>query len=234
MRSSAAPVSSFQAMADLTQSTITTLAKAGVPVPATLAPTQAMLSAFAATTEALQKDPHALLRQTLNYHQQQLALYASMLEKAMGRDTTPVITPAKDDRRFAHESWQLPFFDLLKQSYLLASQYVTDTVVTAKGLDTQQKMQAEFYTRQFVELLSPSNLLLTNPEALSTAMATQGESLLSGMKNLLEDLQQGRISMTDKKPFKVGETIAITKGEVVLRNRLVEVIQYTPTTEKVH
>jgi polyhydroxyalkanoate synthase len=234
MSSSAAQLSPFQAMADLTQSTITTMGQAGVPIPATLAPTQAMLAAFAATTEALQKDPHALLRQTLNYHQQQLALYASMLEKAMGREVAAVITPSKDDRRFGHESWQLPFFDLLKQSYLLASNYVTDVVTEAKGLDPQQKMQADFYTRQFVELLSPSNLLLTNPEALSTAMATQGESLLNGMKNLLEDLQQGKISMVDKKPFVVGETIAVTQGEVVLRNRICEVIQYQPTTAKVH
>jgi polyhydroxyalkanoate synthase subunit PhaC len=95
-------------------------------------------------------------------------------------------------------------------------------------------MQAEFYTRQFVELLSPSNLLLTNPEALSTALATQGQSLLDGLKNFSEDLKRGRITMTDKRPFVVGETIAITKGEVVFRNRMCEIIQYAPTTEKVH
>lgn len=221
-------------MADLTQNAMTALAKAGVKVPATLAPTQAMLAAFAATTEALQRDPHALLRQTLTYHQQQLALYANMLERAMGKEVAAVITPAKDDRRFAHESWQLPFFDLLKQSYLLASDYVTTAVASAQLNNPQQKMQAEFYTRQFLELLSPANVLMTNPEALYTAMATQGESLLSGMKNLLEDMQHGKIAMVDKKPFVVGETIAITKGEVVLRNRLVEVIQYQPTTAKVH
>jgi polyhydroxyalkanoate synthase len=197
-----------------------------------------MLQAFAATAAALQRNPQGVLERTLQYHQQQLALSASWMERLLGQTPAPVATPAKDDKRFTHESWQLPFYDLLKQTYLLASQYVTEVVGSAQtDLHTftpQQKMQAEFYTRQFVELLSPSNVLLTNPEALSTAMATQGESLLQGFKNLAEDMQRGKISMTDKRPYVVGETIAITKGEVVFRNRLCEVIQYTPTTAKVH
>lgn len=202
------------------------------------AQTTAMMQAFAAAAAALQRNPQGVLERTLQFHQQQLALSASWFERLMGRTPAPVVQPAKDDKRFAHESWQLPFFDVLKQSYLLASQYVTDVVASAQTdlhtYSAQQKMQAEFYTRQFVELLSPSNLLLTNPEALSTALATQGQSLLDGLKNLTEDLKRGRISMTDKRPFVVGETIAVTKGEVVFRNRMCEIIQYAPTTAKVH
>ncbi len=206
-----------------------------VPPPAGTPQLATMLQAFTATAEALAHKPEHVMAQSLKYHQGQLALGANMLEQMLGKTPAQAaIQPEKGDNRFNHQGWQMPMFDLLKQSYLLTSQYLQNTVAGAEGLTPAQAQQAQFYTRQFIEALSPSNCLMTNPEAMSTALSTQGESLLQGMKNLLADMQKGRISMTDTSQFEVGVNIATTPGQVVYRNRLIEVIQYTPTTEKVH
>lgn len=193
-----------------------------------------MIKAFSAVAESLAHKPEHVLAESLKYHQGQLALGANFLEQMLGRTPSkPAVQPEKGDNRFAHESWQLPMFDMLKQSYLLTSQYLQNTVNGAEGMPGAQAQQAQFYTRQFIEALSPSNWLLTNPEAISTALSTQGESLLQGMKNMLADIQRGKISMTDTSKFDVGVNIATTPGQVVYRNRLIELIQYAPTTEKV-
>lgn len=198
------------------------------------ATTQPMLKAFAAAAEALAAEPHMLLQKSLQLHQSYLSLGANFLAQMMGQHPDPVATPEKGDSRFADESWNTAFFDLLKQSYLLTSHTVMDTIAASRQLDESTKEKALFYTRQFVEMLSPSNFLLTNPEALSTALATRGESLLNGMKNLMADMESGHISMTDYSQFAVGENIAVTKGSVVFRNRLIELIQYAPQTKQVH
>ncbi len=195
---------------------------------------QPMIKAFTAAAEAIARDPHALMQRNLQLYQSHLALYANMVEKMMGKPTTPVATPEKDDKRFSNPAWDIAFFDLLKQSYLLTSNWLMSNVAASQGMDKHTQEQAVFYTRLFVEALSPSNFLLTNPEALSTALATKGESLLQGFQNVLHDIQQGKISMTDYDQFEVGKNLATTPGTVVFRNKLVELIQYTPTTKQVH
>lgn len=195
---------------------------------------QPVLEAFSKAATALSANPHALVQNTLQLHQAHLALGANFLEQMLGRPTTPVATPEKGDARFAHESWNTAFFDLMKQSYLLTSNYLTQAVSAAKGLDTADRARVDFYTRQFIDALSPSNYLLTNPEALTTALSTNGESLMQGFQNFLTDVSRGGISMTDYSKFTVGENIAVTPGNVVFRNRLIELIQYTPTTKQVH
>jgi polyhydroxyalkanoate synthase len=193
-----------------------------------------ILQSFAATVEALYADPFRLMQRQMEFFQSQMALGASWMEYMMGKKPTPVISPESDDKRFAAEGWDSAFFDLLKQSYLLTSNWLMDTVKEAKGLKEEDRRRAEFFTRQFVSAISPSNFLGTNPEALSTALATNGQSLVDGFKNMLTDLQSGRISMTDYDQFRIGETIATTPGQVVFRNRLIELIQYSPTTPDVY
>lgn len=198
------------------------------------ASTQPMLQAFGQAAQAIAAHPHQFLQNTLQFHQSQLALGANMLEQMLGRaPATPVAQPEKGDKRFEHESWNTAYFNLLKQSYLLTCKYFTSSI-SQSGLDDTTEMKALFYTSQFLDLLSPSNYLFTNPEAISTALATNGESLVQGFKNMLSDMQSGRISMTDYEQFKVGENIAVTKGSVVYRNRLIELIQYAPATKQAY
>ena len=112
------------------------------------------------------------------------------------------------------------------------------TVSDVEGVDSRTAKKIDFYTRQFVDAMAPSNFLMTNPEVIKATMDSNGENLVKGLKNMLEDLERGegtlRISMTDYDAFEVGKNLAITKGKVVFQNELMQLIQYSPTTEKVH
>lgn len=195
---------------------------------------QPIMQAFANAAQSLSENPHAVVQSTLQWHQAHLALGANLLEQMLGRQTTPVAIPSKGDNRFTHENWNTGIFDLMKQSYLLTSNYLTGLVGQSRNLSTFDRTHVDFYTRQFVDALSPSNFLATNPEAISTALSTGGQSLLEGFQNFLTDIQRGKISTTDYQKFEVGKTIAVTPGEVVFRNHLIELIQYTPVTKQVH
>ena len=151
---------------------------------------------------------------------------------------TPDEGPVRD-KRFKDPEWRSnPAFSLLRESYLATSSFITDLVEKAEGVDEATKRKATFYIKQAVDAASPSNFLMTNPAALRAMFQTGGESLLKGVENLAEDLKRGEgmlaISQTDLDAFKVGENVATTPGKVVFRNRVFELIQYNPTTEKVH
>jgi polyhydroxyalkanoate synthase subunit PhaC len=144
-----------------------------------------------------------------------------------------VATPA-GDHRFAGRAWhELPYFSLLRQSYLLGSAYLTELASLAH-LPEQDQRRLTFMTRQYVDAMAPTNFAATNPEVLERALATEGTSLAQGIANLAGDLEKGRISMSDEGAFTVGRNLAITPGQVVYRNDLIELIQYAPTTERVH
>lgn len=194
---------------------------------------QPVMTAFANAAQALASNPHALVQSTLQWHQAHLALGANLIEQMMGRTTTPVAIPSKGDNRFSNDAWNTGIFDLMKQSYLLTSNYLNTLVSQSKGLNSFDHDRVDFYTRQFIDALSPSNFIATNPEAISTALSTNGESLVQGFQNFLNDVTRGKISTTDYQKFEVGSTIATTPGEVVFRNHLIELIQYTPTTKQV-
>jgi polyhydroxyalkanoate synthase len=143
------------------------------------------------------------------------------------------IQPAKGDRRFVSEDWQKsPFHDFLKQSYLINSRYVNGLIDRAAG-DERTRRRLSFFARQILDALSPSNYLAGNPQSLRLAMETGGESLATGIRNLIDDIGKGRISMTDEKAFEVGDNLAITPGAVIFENELIQVIQYTPLTDTV-
>jgi polyhydroxyalkanoate synthase len=138
------------------------------------------------------------------------------------------------DRRFDHDAWrENPAFDLLKQTYLVASQWMADVVDGLEELDPDIHHRAEFWTKQFTDAVSPTNYPLTNPAVLEEAIRTGGMNFARGMRNFLSDLRKGRISQVPDDAFEVGKDLAITPGKVVYRSPLIELIQYAPTTEQV-
>ncbi len=153
-------------------------------------------------------------------------------------DVKPVIEPARDDRRFKDDAWsEETVFDFIKQSYLLTSDWLQSQVSDVDDVDEKTREKLKFYTRQFVDALSPSNFVATNPKVLKTASDTKGENLIKGLDQLLKDLERGqgelRISMTDTDAFELGKNVAVTPGKVVFQNDLIQLLQYEPTTEKV-
>jgi polyhydroxyalkanoate synthase len=160
-----------------------------------------------------------------------LELMANTYARLWGGDA-PEVMPA--DRRFADESWQEnPAFDVMKQIYLITGQWLVDMTEGLEGLNPDLYKRARFWTQQAVDAASPSNLAVTNPEVLQEIVHTGGTNLVQGFQNLVADLQQGRISMVPHGAFEVGKDLAVTPGQVVYRNPLIELIQYTPTTKRV-
>lgn len=141
----------------------------------------------------------------------------------------------RPDKRFSAPEWESnPFYQTLKESYLLASEFLLKEAEETDGDDTNEQRRLKFHLQQFVDAMAPVNYLLTNPAALKRAAETGGASIAEGTRNLLADLQEGRMSMTDATAFQPGENLAITPGKVVYRNELIELIQYEPQTEKVY
>ena len=138
------------------------------------------------------------------------------------------------DKRFAAPDWQLnPAFRTLRELYLLASDWLLKQG-DADDLSEAERLRLNFNLRQFVDAMSPSLLLLTNPQALHRLVETGGASVIDGMRNLLDDLRQGRLSMVDATAFAPGRNLALSPGKVVYRNKLIELIQYAPKTETIH
>jgi polyhydroxyalkanoate synthase len=138
------------------------------------------------------------------------------------------------DKRFAAPEWHTnPAYRTLQQIYLLASDWLLQQS-DVEGMDEAEQQRINFHLRQFVDAMSPALILLSNPVALQRAIETGGTSIAAGAANLAADLQAGRLSMVDTEAFAPGKNLALTPGKVVYRNRLMELIQYTPTTKKVH
>jgi polyhydroxyalkanoate synthase subunit PhaC len=167
----------------------------------------------------------------VNYFQQQLALWARMMSGAGAG--APLVAPERGDRRFNAAEWRdNPAYSLLKQSYLLNSKLFTD-VVEAANLDDATKHKLRFYTRQFVDAMSPANFAATNPDVLKAALESKGESIKAGFENLLADLRKGGLTITDESAFEVGKNVAVSEGAVIFENELFQLIQYAPLTDQV-
>ena len=195
-------------------------------------------SAFMEMTARLMSNPARLMQAQLGFWQDYMTLWQNTARRMMGMDHTPVIDASATDRRFKDDAWkESEVFDFIKQSYLLSARFVQDVVTHVDGLDPKTAQKVDFYSRQFIDAMSPSNFLLTNPEVLRKTAETGGENLLKGLNNLLGDLERGKgrlhIKMTDTDAFKVGGNIGVSPGKVVYQNELMQLIQYTPTTEKV-
>jgi polyhydroxyalkanoate synthase len=192
-------------------------------------------AAFIEMTTRLMSNPARLMQAQMGLWQDYMALWQNTTRRIMGMESEPVIQADPRDRRFKDGAWQdNEIFDFIKQSYLLSARFVQDVVKDVDGMDPKVAQKVDFYSRQFVDALSPSNFVLTNPEVLRKTVETGGENLLKGLTNLLTDLERGRgklrIRMTDTEAFKLGENIATTPGKVVWQTPLMQLIQYAPTT----
>lgn len=195
--------------------------------------------AFMDMTQRLMSDPSQLVEAQLRLWQDHLNLWQQSTAAWLGQSTEPVATPDQGDRRFRHEDWQQNFvFDYIKQSYLLTARWLHTTITDVDGLDDRTRRKLDFYTRQFVDALSPTNFPATNPEVLRATLESGGENLLRGLKNLLNDLERGKgklsIRQTDLDAFEPGRNVAATPGKVVFQNELMQLIQYQPSTEQVY
>ncbi|HET6493094.1 MAG TPA: hypothetical protein VFG44_08980, partial [Burkholderiales bacterium] len=147
-------------------------------------------------------DPVGLVEAQVKLWRDYTALWQNTMLRLMGQETKPVVEPREGDRRFRHEDWQQSFlYDYIKQSYLIAARGLHQALANVHGLDDKTAKKVDFYTRQYIDALSPSNFLLTNPEALRETVASGGQNLLKGLNNLLDDLTRGggelRVKMTD-------------------------------------
>ena len=155
-------------------------------------------------------------------------------DQPTGRPLPDVADAAPGDRRFAAREWrELPYFALMKQGYLLLGEYLGE-LATLASLPEQDRRRLMFLTRQYVDALAPTNFMATNPEVQKRALATDGASLVQGLANLAGDARRGRITMSDERAFGVGRNLGVTPGSVVFANELIELIQYAPTTPRVH
>jgi polyhydroxyalkanoate synthase subunit PhaC len=167
-----------------------------------------------------------------------LDLWGSAARRMAGEKTTPAIEPSPRDKRFKDPEWKSnQFFDFVLQLYLLTTQWAEALVKNADGLDPHTRKKAEFYVQQIANAIAPSNFVLTNPEVLRETLATNGDNLVRGMKMLTEDIEAGhgtlRIRQSDPTNLAVGVNMAMTPGKVIYQNELMQLIQYTPTTETV-
>jgi len=158
------------------------------------------------------------------------------LRHTVGKDAErgEAVAAGKEDRRFQDEAWTKNFvFSTIKQSYLVMAAWLLATGKQLHGLEPRAYQRANFYIRQFVDALSPTNFWLTNPAVLRETLDTGGENLRRGMQNLLDDLKRGEITVAGRQHFTIGKNLALTPGQVIFRNDLVELIQYAPTTAQV-
>jgi len=198
-----------------------------------------LAKAFMDMWAKLLANPMALASAQMNMYFDYLRLWQSSWLKLLGQAAEPVAAPAKGDNRFKDEEWQTNFvFDYLKQSYLIAARHIHDVVSSVEGIPDESKRKVDFFTRQYIDALSPSNFAATNPQVVRETMKSGGTNLVKGLKNLLEDLDEGdgqiRIKMTDPKAFKVGVNVATMPGKVVFQNELMQLIQYAPLTKEVY
>jgi len=183
-------------------------------------------------------NPSKIIEQQVGYWGKTLQLFVDAQQAlASGTLAAPEDkTPA--DKRFKNPLWQShPYFNFLKQQYMLNAEAV-ETTVASMDLEPAEKRRLEYFSNQIVDMLSPTNFLATNPDALTKAVETEGESLMRGLENMIADMEANDgelvVSLADKDAFTVGENLATTSGDVVFRNHMFELIQYAPTTEKVH
>ncbi|ANY83142.1 class I poly(R)-hydroxyalkanoic acid synthase (plasmid) [Microvirga ossetica] len=191
--------------------------------------------------QAWLQQPHKVLEAQVVLWNNCLELWHSSMCRLMGLengDVRPLAVSLPEDPRFKHPAWsENPYFDLLRQSYLITSHWAESLVDTAEDLEPHTRNKARFYLTQIINAIAPSNWVFTNPELLHETFASDGENLVRGMQLLAEDIERGsghlKIRQTDTTKFEIGKNLAITPGKVIFRNELMELIQYAPTTEKV-
>ncbi len=193
---------------------------------------------FMALMKAMTANPQAVIDAQFQLWKDFMGLWETSARRMMGSTVDPVVMPKPGDKRFKDKDWQEnQVFDFIKQSYLLTANWMQDTVAKVEGVDDDTRKRVNFYTKQFADAIAPTNFILTNPEVLRTTLQSNGENLVKGLDNLLEDLERGKGQLSIRQSadaFRIGENIATTPGKVVFRNELLELLQFTPTTEQVY
>ena len=191
--------------------------------------------AFTSLSEQLLSDPEKLSNSTTQFWQKQFSLW----EKWINSDPTSVKKPGikKNDSRFRSKLWDTWLFDYVRNAYLLTAEHLQKTVNDIDSLDERTARKVKFFTKQYVDAMSPTNFAMLNPDVLKATVDTNGRNLLFGLNNLLDDLKKGKgelaIKMVDPNAFELGKDVATTDGKVVYQNELMQLIQYQPTTKSV-
>lgn len=191
--------------------------------------------AFTSLSEQLLSDPEKLSNSTTQFWEEQLNLW----EKWINSDPTVVKKPdiEKVDSRFRSKLWDTWLFDYVRNAYLLTAEHLQKTVNDIDSLDERTARKVKFFTKQYVDAMSPTNFAALNPDVLKATVDSNGRNLLSGLNNLLDDLKKGKgelaIKMVDPNAFELGKDVATTDGKVVYQNELMQLIQYQPTTKSV-
>lgn len=202
-------------------------------------PNQELFAKAAASywTEAVQ-NPAKMIEQQVSYWSKSVGHFMEAQQAlAKGKLAAPEDT-SPEDRRFANPLWKShPYFNFVKQQYQINAEALGQAVDHVADLAPHEKKRLQYFSRQIIDMMSPTNFLATNPDALERAVATEGESLIRGLENLIADLEANNgeliVRLADESAFELGRNIATSPGKVVYRNNLFELIQYSPSTEKV-
>ncbi len=198
-----------------------------------------MMQAASAYLAGMMQNPSKIIEQQVSYWGKTLQHYAEA-QKALASGTFAAPPdPTPKDKRFSNPLWEThPAFNFVKQQYLMGAAAVQSAVGTLEGMADADRTRVAYFTKQIVDMMAPTNFLATNPDALERALETDGESLVMGLQNLVDDIEANNgelaISLADRRAFQVGENLATTPGAVVFRNHLFELIQYAPSTKTVY
>jgi polyhydroxyalkanoate synthase len=232
--------SNLKRIEELSQRLVAALATKRQVPPALQGPSQGLYAkaATAWMAEAMQ-DPAKMIELQAGYWGKTLKHFAEAQAALMQHPLQAPEDPGPKDKRFANPLWDThPWFNFWKRQYQINAEAMHEAVSQVDGLSPREKKKLDYFARQIVDMLAPTNFLATNPDALERAIETDGQSLVDGLENLVRDLEKGEgelvVRLADETAFRVGENLATTPGEVVFRNRLFELIQYTPSTPEVH
>ncbi len=197
------------------------------------------MGSFAEGARQLAGNPEKIVKANLDLWQQHLDLWEHATKKMLGAETEPVAEPERGDRRFKSSEWEdNPVFDVIRQSYLITSRWLTKTMADIDNLSEEDARKVDFHTKQIADALSPSNFMLTNPDVIKETVESGGKNLIRGLDNLKRDLEAGdgqlKIMMTDPAAYEVGKNIATAPGKVVYQNDIMQLLQYQPTTDTVY
>jgi polyhydroxyalkanoate synthase len=225
---------------ELTQRLLKVMGQGRQVAPSLQGPSQELyVKAATAYMTEMMHNPAKLIEHQLEFWGKSVKHYVEAQHLLSQGKLEPPTDESPKDRRFSHEMWETnPYFNFIKQQYLMNASAVQQAVENIDTLDGEEKKRLRYFSQQMVDMISPTNFLPTNPEALALAAETDGQSLVAGLENMIADLEANDgdlvVTLADKKAFKLGENLATTPGSVVYRNHMFELIQYTPSTEKVY
>jgi polyhydroxyalkanoate synthase subunit PhaC len=225
---------------ELSQRLMAAVARRKPADPALAGPSQEVyVKAATAYMAEMMHNPARVLEHQISYWGKSLKHYVEAQQALSKGKLEAPADPGPKDRRFANPLWDThPFFNFVKQQYLLSAEAVLQAARSLENLTPADRKRVEYFSRQIVDMFAPTNFLGTNPDALTKAVETDGQSLVQGLENLVRDIEAHGgdllVTLSDRTAFHVGKNIATTPGAVVYRNRMLELIQYAPTTETVH